>query len=112
MKNLAEFKRAVHTGMEIELVRQEERKYSDEERQPAGEYRDVPISAFKTGARYVSHVDTTGFYLKRSDDKSKRGSFCGFPKAADLECAGDTFTITERMKGVEFQRRHYKITIK
>lgn len=112
MKTLAEFKRAIHTGMEIELMRQEERKYSDELRVPDGEYKDVPVSAFKAGVRYVSHVDTTGFYLKHSDDKSKRGSFCGFPKAADLAYNGDEFTITERMHGVEFQKRHYKIVIK
>lgn len=113
MRTLAEFKRAIHTGMEIELVRMEERPYSDELRAHAGDYRDVVIAEKLRGPRYVSYVDTTGFYLKRSDDKSIKGSFCGFPKAAQLAYSGPAFIITEvDSRGDEFQKRHYKIVIK
>jgi len=112
-KTLGEFKRTVHTGMEIEYVRCENRAYDSKEETYTGEFFATEIPEAKRDTRYVSYVDTTGFYLKRPDDKGLRGSFCEWPKAADLEFNGDTFVIIDRSLGnVEFQKRHYKITIK
>ena len=45
--------------------------------------------------RTVSYKDTTGFYLKGSEDTTKRGSFCEWPKASELEVQGDLFKITD-----------------
>lgn len=113
MRTLAEFKRAIHTGMEIECVRFETRAWNAETNRHGGEFYDIPLSEKLIGARYVSHVDTTGFYLKQPQDKSKKGSFCGFPKAADLAYNGHEFVITDRTsRGDECSRRHYKIVIK
>lgn len=109
-KTLADLKRAIHTGMEIEYTKREERAWSNEEHAHAGELYVAPIPDKMKGPRYVSHIDTTGFYLKRSDDKTVRGSFCGWPKARDLAYEGDTFAITDRgSKDEIYQVRTYKI---
>lgn len=113
MKTLAEFKRAIHTGMEIECTEIEERRFDQKIQGAAGEYFPIAINEKMKGPRYVSHVNTTGFYLKRADDKSAHGSFCNWPKASDLEYNGNKFTVTERdSHGGEWQKRHYKIVIK
>lgn len=110
MKTLADFKRAIQTGTEIEYVKCEERAWSDQQLKHVGELYPVRIADDKRGARYVSHKDTTGFYLKRSDAKAIRGSFCGWPKAAELEYEGDQFIITDVSRdGEVYQRRYYKI---
>ena len=79
-----------------------------------GEYtalKPIPLPERLTGVRTVSHVDTTGFYLKQANDNgSKRGSFCDFPKSSNLMYDGATFTITEKTeKGQVYQTRTYKI---
>jgi hypothetical protein len=113
IRTLAEFKRAIHTGMEIECEGIEQRAWSNERSTYAGESYAAPIPEMMKGARYVSHVDTTGFYLKSPEDKTKRGSFCAWPKKADLEYRRDTFTIADRHRdGQIYQKRHYRITVK
>jgi hypothetical protein len=70
----------------------------------------MPIPNNREGIRYVSHKDTTGFYLKRPEDYTIKGSFCPWPKASALEYTGDTFTITDIAKnGEPYQMRTYKI---
>lgn len=108
-KTLADFKRDIDTGMHIEYVKLEERLYSNVTMDYEGEFIERPIPEKMQGVRYVSYKDTTGFYLKRPDDKSAKGSFCGYPKASELEYDGDTFTITEVGRTKAWQRRHYKI---
>lgn len=114
MKTLADFKRAIHTGMEIECVRFEVKAWSfDERRTYIGEFYDIHIAEKLQGAQYVSHIDTTGFYLNQVNDKTVPRSFCGWPKARDISFDGDTFVMTDRdSRGNEYQKRHYKITIK
>lgn len=70
------------------------------------EYRDnftqeVPEKMKKT--RYVSYKDTTGFYMKGLEDRS-RGSFCGWPKASELTINGDYFTIKDEHLTRTYQR--------
>lgn len=109
-KSLAQFKRDIATGLHIEYVQCKERRFDYERDTHAGEWYDVPVPEKLQGVRYVSYVDTTGFYLKKADDKSIRGSFCGFPKADNLAYAGDTFTIVEKAKnGEPYQMRSYLI---
>lgn len=112
-KTLADFKRAIHTGMEITMTKREERAWSNEEHGYAGELYQAPIADKLQGPRCVSYIDTTGFYLKRSDDKSMRGSFCGWPKARDLQFDGNTFAIIDRgSKDEIYQVRHYRMLTK
>lgn len=110
MSKLADLKRVIHTGLEIHLVRIEERTFNAQKRLHDGEFHDMPIAEKLRGARYVSYVDTTGFYLKQGHDKGTKGSFCAWPKASELEYVGMEFVITEYSKeGEAYQRRHYKI---
>lgn len=110
MSSLASFKRGIGTGMTIECVEILERLYNNEKFDHDGEWVVMPIAEKMKGPRYVSYVDTTGFYLKRSDDMPGRGSHCAYPKASQLEYDGDTFTITEKTaRGTEWQKRTYKI---
>lgn len=110
MKTLSEFKRDIDTGMHIEYVQCMERVYDSIKQTHTGEWIERPIPEKISGVRYVSYKDTTGFYLKRADDKSQRGSFCGWPKASDLAYTGDTFTIVEKAKdGEPYQMRSYNI---
>jgi hypothetical protein len=114
-KTLSDFKRAIHTGMEIEYVACERRNYNDEECTYEGEYHDATASIpeERRRARYVSYVDTTGFYMKLPDDKSVKGSFCAFPKAGDIEFTGEEFIITDRaLYGQPYQKRRYRFVIK
>lgn len=109
-KTLADLKRDIGTGLHIEYIRNRERRYNNDEQTHSGEWYETEIPERIQGVRYVSHKDTTGFYLKRSDDKSARGSFCPWPKASELEYIGDTFTITDvAHDGAEYQKRTYKI---
>lgn len=109
-KTLAQFKRDITTGTHIEAIKFEERPWSNEARGFVGEFREVPIAEKIAGVRYVSHKDTTGFYMKRPEDKSVKGSFCAWPKAAELEFDGDTFSIVDvERDGTPSMRRTYKI---
>lgn len=110
MKTLADFKRTITVSTYVEYVKCEERTYNSETGRYDGEFYTLPVPEKVAGRRYVSYVDTTGFYLKRSDDKSAKGSFCGWPKASQLEFDGESFTITETTnKGDAYQKRTYKI---
>jgi len=109
MKTLADFKRDIGTGMTIECIEIRERWYDSETNDHAGEWHDRAIAEKMQGPRYVSHVDTTGFYLKQKDTPG-RGSHCAYPKASQLSYDGDRFTITETThKGTEWQKRTYQI---
>lgn len=109
-KSLAQFKRDIATGMSIEYVTCRNREYDSIKKTYVGEWFTLPVPEKMQGIRYVSYKDTTGFYLKREDDKSAKGSFCGWPKANELEYTGDTFTIVDiTHEGEPYQMRHYKI---
>jgi hypothetical protein len=53
--------------------------------------------------RFVSYKDTTGFYLKSIDDTTKRGSFCKYPKAKELEYNDNIFTISNDYNTITYQ---------
>lgn len=53
---------------------------------------------------FVSYKNTTGFYIKRIDDKSRRGSFCEWPKSRGLEYIDTVFKISD-----DFGVRTYQI---
>lgn len=113
-KTLAQLKRDIGTGIVIEHTKREERRNAWSEREqrqkPAGDWQEMPMPEKMQGRRYVSHVQTNGFYLKREDDKSMRGSFCDYPKADNLQYTGDEFIIIERNQhGEAWQKRYYKI---
>lgn len=110
MKTLTDLKRAVQVSACIECIKIEEKMWNDNVQDHTGEWITMPIHEKMQGKRYVSYKDTTGFYLKRADDKSARGSHCSWPKASELSYDGDVFTITGKTsKGSEWQRRTYKI---
>jgi hypothetical protein len=44
--------------------------------------------------RFVSKADTTGVYLKETEDEQGRGSFLGYDKAADWVFSGNVATNT------------------
>ena len=116
MKTLADFKREVEVGMKVQCNGVEESKILETwaggnlSDAPRGPLQVVPLAERMAGVRTVTYKDTTGFYLNATPEDGKRGSFCGFPKAGDLEYTGGTFTITERThKGEPWQRRHYTL---
>ena len=108
-KTLAQFKKDMQTGTVIEYVKLEQRIYAGGV-ELQKEFTSLPVPEKMQGHRYISHVQSNGFYLKRADDKSIKGSFCDFPKAPQLEYIDDTFTITEvTASGEPWQRRTYKV---
>lgn len=109
-KTLADFKRDIGTGMTIECVQIQEVPWNSATGRHDGEPVMRGVGERMQGPRYVSYVDTTGFYLKRPNDVGARGSFCGYPKASELSYYGDEFTITERdQHGDVWQVRTYRI---
>lgn len=101
-KTLADFKRDIDTGLHIEYVKNEERAFNYEKHTHEGAFHPTEIPDRMRGIRFVSYVDTTGFYLKKKDDITTRGSFCGFPKATDLQYDGENFTITDRAQSLQY----------
>ena len=115
MKTLADFKRDIVPGKNIELVKIEEANIDgawqggDISNAPRGELVAVPIKERLQGIRTVTKKDTTGFYLQHQGEQG-RGSFCGYPKAGQLSYDGARFTITETTKtGQAWQRRTYTL---
>ena len=109
-KTLAQLKRDIARGVNIEYVQNEQRIYSEPDRGHVGPWHIMPIPEKRRGLRYVSHTNTTGFYLKRPEDYTVKGLFCPWPKASDVEYTDDTFIITDRAKnGQPYQMRTYKI---
>ena len=113
MKTLADFKREIVEGMEIYCTGIEEAGIDEAwtggnlSDAPRGNLQVIPLREKMQGIRTVTKKDTTGFYLSNNE---KRGSFCGYPKAANLFYDGTVFTITERNeRGEAWQRRHYAI---
>jgi hypothetical protein len=89
MKTHADFKRALQTeGVKVETLAL------------AYGFADSPAS-IKEGrlrvgmVRFVNKYDTTGVYLKESEDEQGRGSFLGYDKAADWVFTEDTATNTQ-----------------
>lgn len=110
MKKLSDLKRDIQVSAYIECIKIEEKMWNNNTQDHAGEWMDIPIHERMQGKRYVSFINTQGFFLKRPDDKSRIGSCCSWPKASELSYDGDVFTITEKTsKGTEWQRRTYKI---
>lgn len=107
MKTLAQLKRDIEIGSSILCLETKEANFNDPERVLVVR----PLNEKMKKMRLVTLIDTTGFYLKSADDDStKRGSFCGWPKASDLEYTEDKFTITERTpSGAIWQTRTYQL---
>lgn len=107
-KTLAQFRRDIDKGVHIEYVRLAERVNCIEPDETKLIERPVPEE--RRGIRYVSYKDTTGFYLKKPNGPSTRGSFCGWPKAANLTYVDDSFIIQEvNKRGEVTQKRFYNI---
>jgi len=106
IKTLAQLKRDITPGLTIEWLKLEELSYGNKS---AG-LQLLNISEGRE-KRQVNIVDTTGFYLKNDYfTASKKGSFCNWPKASELEYIDNIFTITETdHNGEIWQRRTYKI---
>ena len=104
-KTLADLKRDIAIGNSIELI-----EYLDATTQD-----QIPEKL--KGIRYVTKVDTTGFYLNPTPEDGKRGSKCDYPKASNLSYVGDTFTISEHypydmnspLAGKLYQKRTYRV---
>ena len=81
MKTLADFKRALQTeGVRVETL---------------AIVQGIPAGRLRVGmVRFVNKYDTTGVYLKESEDEQGRGSFLGYDKAADWVFTQDTATNT------------------
>lgn len=77
----ADFKRALQTkGVRLETLAIVE---------------GIPDGRLRVGmVRFVSKADTTGVYLKETEDEQGRGSFLGYDKAADWVFKGDVATNT------------------
>lgn len=109
MKTLSDLKRDIKVLDKIQLVKIEQGNYIER-----GLYTPLVEVAIKPAIamlRRVTYKDTTGIYLKdvAINDMTK-GSFCGWPKAKELEYNGDTFIINEYdTTGVLWQKRTYKI---
>jgi len=109
-KTLADFKRDIKVSQHIELVGYDVKQFDSVKGRYDGKFFSLPIPEKMSGTRYVSHKDTTGFYLKRPDDKSARGSFMGYPKASQLDYRDDTFVVTEIDRHDEpYEKRTYKL---
>jgi hypothetical protein len=107
-KTLADLKRDIQVGKQIYCNGIEEAKYIDNETLAPLEV--VPLKEAMQGTRTITYKDTTGFYLSKTPEDGKRGSFCNFPKASALQYDGKVFTITETTaQGQVWQRRHYVI---
>jgi len=89
---LAQFKRDINIGDEIIVTSVMHREYATQE------LVSIDIPEKLQGYRKVTYKDTTGFYLKKESDTSNRkGSFCGYPQASELEYykESNTFIITD-----------------
>ena len=109
MKTLAQFKKDIQIGDVIEVIGFTETILKDTPQ----EYTNNHIPPKLTGKRKVTYKDTTGFYLKDINiDDNKKGSFCGYPKASNLEYVDNFFTINEIDLDTKqiYQTRIYKIT--
>lgn len=82
MKTHADFKRALQTeGVRVETL---------------AIVQGIPAGRLRVGmVRFVNKYDTTGVYLKESEDEQGRGSFLGYDKAADWVFTEDTATNTQ-----------------
>ena len=82
MKTHADFKRALQTeGVRVETL---------------AIVQGIPAGRLRVGMlRCVNKYDTTGVYLKESEDEQGRGSFLGYDKAADWVFTEDTATNTQ-----------------
>jgi hypothetical protein len=79
MKTHADFKRALQTeGVRVETL---------------AIVQGIPAGRLRVGmVRFVNKYDTTGVYLKESEDEQGRGSFLGYDKAGDWVFTEDTAT--------------------
>lgn len=113
MKTLAQLKRDIAPGMTLEIIEIMEApivEWSNNSREVShiyGPLEAVEIKEKIAGPRKVTKVDTTGFYLSKDET---RGSFCEWPKAAELEYTDNTFTVSETdQHGKVYQTRNYTI---
>lgn len=97
MKTLAEFKRNIQIGHKIITTR----FFNSID----GILVEVDIPEKMKKIRKVSYKDTTGFYLKDTDDYTiRRGSFLKYPKASGFHYDENVFIISDK-----FSERHYRI---
>ena len=82
MKTHADFKRALQTeGVRVETL---------------AIVQGIPAGRLRVGmVRFVNKYDSTGVYLKESEDEQGRGSFLGYDKAGDWVFTEDTATNTQ-----------------
>ena len=113
MNTLAQFKRDILQGMDIEIKEIMEARIiewsNNSEITPHiyGQLESVVIKEKISGKRKVTKVDSTGFYLSKDNT---RGSFCEYPKASELVYMDNTFTVSEADNhGNIYQTRTYRI---
>lgn len=116
MKTLADLKRRIKPGLTLTLIDRKEARLSRHDPDlnksvySPLENKPVPPESPLFGPRTVTHVDTTGFYMSRTPEDGKRGSFCGFPKATELDIISDnTFTIYANDRNNPWLALTYKI---
>ncbi len=105
IKTLADFKRDIEVGDSVIITEIMERDFQTKE------ISAIEVPEKIKGMRMVTYKDTTGFYLATpSTPAGKRGSFCNYPKADNLQYDGEKFIITELDKGGQiWQTRAYKL---
>ena len=108
---LKNFKESINRGDSILCTKIEESKCIDFGTVLRSPLEEIELKDKFKKLRLVTYKDTTGFYLATPEDKG-RGSFCGWPKASELEYnEGDnTFIINEHTpQGELWQKRYYQI---
>lgn len=115
-KTLADLKRTIKKFQTITLFEVQEKVngtlqiVADQNTLNANARRAGHWQAIVGVPRFVTVVDTTGFYLNHVCDNGHRGSHCGWPSASRLSFAGNEFAITELDEyGEVWQIRKYRI---
>lgn len=97
-----QFKQSINLGDQFLIVGYEDSRNNEP-------LQLVPVPEKMQGWRTVTYKDTTGFYLNATPEDGTRGSFCGWPKASELETVNaNNFIISWIVDGKTIQRRHYQ----
>jgi len=100
---VAQLKRQIEPGQTIECT--DAKWYSN------GQVSESGVPERMQGLRTVTLKNTVGFYLNPTPEDGKRGSFCDWPRADELEELTDTtFVIASKnSNGEVWNRRSYLI---
>ena len=117
MKTLSQLKKDINVGVSILCTGIEGAQYMGTQEDDSSillyskELHAVTLNETMKKIRLVVSKNTTGIYLKSADDETtSRGSFCGYPKATDLEYIDNIFKITEKTaQGEIWQIRTYQL---